>query len=222
MAERNRITSAPFMRWSIWKTMGAATVLFGGLGGLLIFSASTPPEFAPGKVAPVASVLALIGIAMMLWTRVSSRWIARLGMVVVCVTLVFGIAWRAWAAVLSGAWLCLVVLSLGVLLALAWSLPAMSASLSAVIWREQSAPQTAIGQGITKWGLRLGLGAVGVVGASVGTSLVRSGKASLAYLIVALGMSFVALLAAQGNAHQLWRDRPWAQKEARRPGDGAG
>src|SRR4030067_711076 len=53
---------------------------------------------------------------------------------------------------------------------LAGALPAISDSLSATLWREQTYPQTQAGRTIMKWILGIGLGGAGIAGATLGTS----------------------------------------------------
>jgi hypothetical protein len=61
-----------------------------------------------------------------------------------------------------------------------------------------------------KWVLGIGLGGAGIAGATLGTSLSRTGEVHIGYLVVALGTTAVAVLQAQGYSHQVWPDRPWA------------
>jgi len=205
---------SPYRDWPVWKTIGLALLAYGGMGAVLTFSSSVTPVFFPRIVGLVSAAFSVLGIASILRSRSTHGWVARAGAGAVSSVYFFGFAWRSWFAVLSEVWLWVIVLTIAVLLALAWALPAISDSLSATLWREQTNPQTGVGRTIMKWVLGIGLGGAGIAGATLGTSLSRAGEVHLGYLIVALGMSAVAILSAQAYSHQLWPDRPWA-KDAR-------
>jgi len=201
----------PLAEWPLWKAIAFQGLMYGLFGALLVFFSSFPPPFVPSSVALFSGLLTLAGVAFALWSRQTSNWWARVGGLVIWSLLFLALGIRGWVAVLNGGWLVAVLLFVLVLFGLAWMLPAISGRLSARLWREQIAPQTRFGRGVMRWGVVLGLGGAGVIGASVGMSLVRTGGTSLAFLIVAIGMSGVAVFVAQGFSHQVWRDRPWAK-----------
>jgi hypothetical protein len=213
----------PIETWPIWKVIGWALLANGGLALLLVFSALTPPLFAPQVIGGISVALAGLGVACALWSRVSHGWWPRLGVGAVTCAFLLGIALRSWSAVAGGLLLTSVMALTIVLTALAWGLPAISDSLSTRIWREQSAPRSAIGRSVLRWGLGLGMGGVGVLGAVIGTSLSRSGSSNIIYLFAGLGMTAVTVLMAQGYSHRMWEDRPWATGEgsSNKGGDGA-
>ena len=212
MAKTGGNMRSPYRTWPVSKTVGLALLAYGGMGAILTFSSSVAPIFFPRIIGPVSAAFSLLGVALTLRSRSTHGWVPRMGAGALYSVLLFGLAWRSWFAVLSGLWLWVIVLTVAMLVALAWALPAISDSLSATLWREQTNPQTRAGRTIMKWVLGIGLGGVGIAGATLGTSLSRTGEVHIAYLIVALGATAVAVLQAQGYAHQVWPDRPWANR----------
>jgi len=178
-----------------------------------LVSGLVPELGLPARV--IASVLVLLlGLSFTLWSWRDFTWLSRManGLLITLVLLAIGTLF--WPMLLSGVWLWVIPLLFLALLLLAWVLPVISSSLSALLWREQMSPRTWLGKGAMKWSLVLGLGGAGVLGSIAGTSLVRAGKAPLAYLLMALGTSILSVLIAQGFAHQLWPSTPWGEKAA--------
>jgi hypothetical protein len=178
---------------------------------LWVSSMMVPPINQNREVA-LFSLVMLFGVACFVWSWRSFSWASRFASTALIAVVFFGIGIRAWAALLDGFWLWAVTASLALLFCMAWILPSVAPAASESIWRLQSTPQTRTGRSTLKWVLRLGLGGAGVLGASAGMSLMRAGAVSLAYLLVALGMSVFAILIAQGFSHQLWPYSPWAKR----------
>ena len=220
MGTRTLIDSAvhakhsPIAGWPVWKAIG---LCIGGpalLGGMLSLSSlMVPPPLAVREVALFSLVMTL-GVVFFVWSWRRYTWGSRVASTALVAIVFLAIGMRAWTAILGGIWLWVVVLLFAVLFCFAWFLPAVSPAASALIWREQSAPETRFGRVAMKWALRLGLGGAGVLGASAGMSIMRTGAAPVAYLIVALGASILAVLLSQSFSHQLWPDSPWARSVA--------
>ena len=66
-----------------------------------------------------------------------------------------------------------------VLFCIAWLLPAISPSVSASMWKEQTAPQTKVGQANNEVGLLAWIGRSWELGASAGMALTRTGEPQL-------------------------------------------
>lgn len=198
--------------WPLWRVLLVGVLAYGLPTVFLAIFSALPPAFAPGYVAPIALVFAVLGIASLIWNWKTNNWLARLGIGLTFCGLFFTLAVRSWFAVLVGPWLWLVVGVTSALLVLAWALPAIAGSLSAWILREQSSPQSGVGRAIMMWALVIG-GAAGTLGAGLGMSLSRTGHENTAYFIVAVGMSGVSISLAQSTSHQLWPDRPWASRK---------
>ena len=208
-------SSSPMAAWPAWRVAGVGLALYGLLSGSMWLVSGLVPELGlPARV--IASVLVLLlGLSFTLWSWRDFTWLSRManGLLITLVLLAIGTLF--WPMLLSGVWLWVIPLLFLALLLLAWVLPVISSSLSGQLWREQMAPHTWFGQRAMKAGLGLGLGGAGVLGSIAGTSLVRAGKAPIAYLLVALGTSILSVLIAQGFAHQLWPDTPWGARNAR-------
>ena len=200
----------PLETWPMWKVVGASLVMHGGLAVLLVFSSLTPPLFVPDQIRLVSAVLVGFGLVCSIWSRANHSWWPRLGVGLVVWAFLLGIALRSWAAVASGSLLALATILTTVLAISAWALPTISYSISTRIWREQSAPRSRVGRAILHWGLGVGIGGAGVLGATIGMGMARSGGASIVYLFAGIGMTVVAFLMAQGYSHRMWEERPWA------------
>jgi hypothetical protein len=198
--------------WPLWKVVVLALAGYGPLAALLYLSSLVPPPFRPDLIAAVSILIVTLGIFLAVWASRRPGWAPRAGGTALLSLLFLALGTRFWAMLVNGLWFWVVTLPFVLLYVLAWLLPAISASLSTALWREQVAPQTGLARRLTRWTLALGLGGAGAVGASVGTSLIRTGGGRLAFLIVALGMSILAVLIAQGFSHQLWPDSPWAKR----------
>lgn len=205
----------PASKWPLWKVVMLGLVGYGPMAAFLFASSRMPPELHEGASAAISILIVALGVCFSIWSARAPGWIPRVGGGVLIALLFLSLGLRFWAMVLAGPWLWLVLLLFAALFMLAWFLPAISESLSARFWRAQIAPQTQIGRRISRWLLALGLGGAGVLGASSGMAMARTGQAKLAYLLVALGMSILGVLIAQGFAHQLWPATPWGEKDAR-------
>lgn len=201
--------------WPLWRVAVAGLALYGLLSGSVWLVSGLVPEIGlPARVTAAALVL-LLGLSFTFWSSRDFSWLSRTANGLLITMAMLGIGALFWPMLLGGIWLVVIPLLFLALLLLAWALPAISGSFSALLWREQIAPQTKLGRASMKWGLALGLGGAGVLGSLAGTSLVRAGKAPIAYLVVALGMSILSVVIAQGFAHQLWPSTPWGEKAAR-------
>jgi hypothetical protein len=199
-----------------WRVLVYSVLGYGGLAAVLAISSSTEPTFMPMIVAPVSAVLAAVGVALIMLDRTTGNWLARAGAGLAYSLLLFCFAWRSWYAILTGTLMWIVISTVGALVALAWALPAISPPISRALWREQTTPQTRVGRSVVRWGLGLGLAGAGIAGASLGSSLSRTRGSRIAYLVMAVGMSGVAVFMAQEYSERVWPDRPWAHdSEAR-------
>lgn len=208
------VKPSPASTWPLWKVVALGLAGYGPMSGFLYASLQMPPPIPAGASAAASILIVVLGVGFSVWSARAPGWIPRTGGGILIALLFLGVGLRFWAMVATGPWLWLVTLLFMALFVLAWFLPAISGSLSAMIWREQVAPQSQIGRKVSRTLLALGLGGAGVVGASSGMALARTGAAGIAYLLVALGMSIVGVLIAQGFSHQLWPSTPWGGKAA--------
>jgi hypothetical protein len=214
---RGRVKASPLASWPLWKAIG---MCLGGpvfLAGILWSSSLMVPPVQPERETGIFMLVVTLGVASFLWSWKSFSWASRVAVTALVAMVFLAVGIRAWTAILGGIWLWVVVFMFASLFCLAWLLPAVSPAVSASMWNEVTTPQTPVGRGVMKWTLRLGLGGAGVLGASLGMSLMRTGGAPLAYLIVALGMSILAVLLAQSFSHQIWPESPWAKRVSSLP-----
>lgn len=209
-------------RWPAWQVAAVGLALYGLLSGSLWLVSGLVPNVGSSARVVVPGLILLFGLSVTFWSWRSFNWLSRMANGVLITLALLAIGALFWPMLLSGIWLLVVPALFLALLLLAWALPAISSSTSGLLWQEQMAPQTKLGKAAMKWALRLGLGGAGVLGSVAGTSLVRAGKAPIAYLIVALAMSILSILIAQGFAHQLWPSTPWGVKAAQTPPDVSG
>ena len=205
-SERPEVKS-PIAAWPLWKVLGMGVVTYGILATLLLLATLISSRFPSIIMLVVAGLALLLGTLFTVWAWKDHTLVPRLGGTVVVTMFFLAMGIWFWGVFLDGVWLWGVVALILILYTVAWTLPAISSAASSLLWREQATPQTRVGRRIFTWDLGLGLGGAGVVGASFGTSLSRTGNVALASLIVAVGMSAVAIFMAQGFSHQLWPRR---------------
>ena len=186
----------PIHGWPLWKAVGAAFVLYLPLAAILVL---IPPPFSLSALLLAGAQIGA-GTAGLNWGRWGSPHGSEIIGSVVLTSQFLAIGLRAWSAagpvpLLSG----LVVV---VLFLLAWALPLMMPDLSAWLWREQVAPQTKAGRRVLALSACI-LPTIGVVSASVGMLLSRTGRSSIGWIVVALLAIIVALAWSQATAHQL-------------------
>jgi hypothetical protein len=200
---------SPMADWPALKVVALVTLTYGTLGAIVTGSAYLPPRFSPLGVGVVASILTISGIIFAFWSRATLAWWARLGGGAVFAAYFQLLGVRCWYAAVGGVWF-IVIAALSLLsFGIAFALPGISYTISSTLWREQIAPQTKLGKSITRSAISLGLVGAGILSASVGLSLVRTGNVGTAYLLIAVLSSIVSFFVAQSLAHQLWPDRPW-------------
>jgi hypothetical protein len=118
-----------------------------------------------------------------------------------------GFAVRAWAFIALSEWIWIALLL--PIYIFAWSMPALLPKASALLFREQYAPETRYGRGCMTIMLIM-LPAAGGLGAVFGLHASRSGQEIPAFFLIASLSSAVAVGWGQAAAHRLWPNRPWA------------
>lgn len=204
--------TSPLMGWPVWKAVAICVSGPAFLGGLLWVSSLMVPPVVAAREILIFSVVMVFGFLFFMWSWRSYSWASRVASSAFVALVFLGTGIRAWSGILEGALLWVVAWLLGLMFGLAWLLPALSPAASEVLWREQAEPRSKFGRTALKWVLGLGVGGAGVIGASAGMSLMRSGAAPLAYFLVAICMSSAAVLMSQSFSHQLWPDSPWAMR----------
>jgi len=197
----------PNSHWAWWQALAASLFVFGLFGAL--------PGFLPPISISAMKLGWFIGVPAVLagvWSWWNFNWWPRIAFGVLLTLQILLAASRAWFLLIGITWVWLLPILLAYLLA--WALPAIKPRVSAILWREQTAPQTRVGQIILVIALAIGPSA-GVIGASLGMFGNRFGETDTVILVAAALMTSVAIGFAFAFAHQLWPDRPWAQKPVR-------
>lgn len=194
--------------WPWWKVIGLLVFLFGVLTGLL----TLVPYYSSVALA-IGIGLSVAGTIPVVWLRIwrTPNWWMEVAYAVVWPLFFLGLGARLLAAIIPVIWVWLIPLLAAYLLA--WALPALNPALSALLWREQTAPQTRLGRGCLI--LMLPLAPVaGTIGASVGMfgSRFFEDRAPI-YLIMGMLGSIVAIGMAFAFAYQYWPKRPWRKDE---------
>jgi len=155
-----------------------------------------------------AMIVSVPGIGGSVWGIRTRNWWGQMAFGFFWPILFLGMAIRAWAYLAPPAWIWIFLL--GLAYAFVWLLPAIYPRLSAVIAREQLAPETAMGRGCFTVAIAI-LPAAAGLGAAFGLAGGQFVGESIPHFTVAILATVTALAAAQLMAHQLWPKRPWAQ-----------
>ena len=200
MESADRSRQLPVHRWPLWKAVGAAILLYLPFCVILLV---IPPAMSTLALLIALSLL-VSGSVALIWGRwgdprtseVAASFILTLALLAIGLR-----AWLAWATI-SWLWICVIV----AFFLLAWATPAIAPGLSEWLWREQVAPETRLGRkflAVSVWMLP----AVGVIGATAGLLLARSGEVSLGWFLAAILATASAIAWAQSTSHQLFNAR---------------
>lgn len=178
-----------------------ALIGFGGPAALFAFFPSLSPE---AGIVGVGLTVAGVTLAPLAVHR--RDWWTQIGVANAWLLIFVGISFRAFVELGPlGLW-CGVLTVL--LFAVAWALPALAPQLSALLLREQFAPQTRLGRGCLTAGLALLPTAAGV-GATLGYFGPRYGMSTDLLLATAALGSWCSIAGAQTISQQMWPRRPW-------------
>ncbi len=192
--------------WAWWQVLAISLLGFAPFGAL------------PGFLPPISISVIRLGllsaipvVIAVMWSWWTYNWWARLAAPALWTILILATATRAWFLLIGITWIWMVPILSAYLLA--WATPALNPRVSAVLWREQVAPQTRVGRALLVLALAIGPSA-GVIGASVGLFGSRFGETEAVILAIAALSSAVAIGFAFAIAYQLWPERPWGQNNA--------
>ncbi len=212
----------PMANWPLWKVVVASAFTYAAFGGFFYASLFVPPRHHTSGLIISTCVLVLAGVSFSIWRRLTGSWWASVGVSVALTVQMMAISLRFWSILVQGTAYWIMVGVAAAAYIAAWFLPVIWPTVSRVIWREQTSPETRVGRAILRWSLALGLGGAGIVGAASGTALVRTGEASVAYAFVAIGMGLATVFLAQSLAQGLWQDRRSASQPSTIPKDAGG
>ncbi len=222
MSRSAPVKQTPMGDWAMWKVVAVSAFAYVSFGGLFYASLFLPPRSDSLGLILMTGLIALAGVGLSVWRRLTGSWWASVGVAIALTVLFLAIGIRFWSILIRGTAYWIIV---GVTVTAyigAWGLPVLSPALSRFLWREQTAPVTRVGRAILRWCLALGLGGAGIVGAASGTTMVRTGAASAAYAFIAVGMCLATVFLSQSLAYGLWQDRTLATKASAIPKDAEG
>ena len=201
---RARRVKHPLARWRWWQVLGVACFSYGIFGLMIGFF----PAYSSAAIF-VGMALATVGVVASLWNWRTYDWQARFLTVSIWSLMLLALSVRSLTRLISPWWVAVAIL--GATYLLSWALPVRAPTISALLWREQSTPQTRIGRWFLAACIAL-LPIAGVLGANIGMFGNRFGQdtfvlavAGLLGLVAALAVSFAA-------SYQLWPLRPWANR----------
>lgn len=221
---RRELPKPSIASWSIWKVMGGALYLWIFFTFLSWLFNSMLHQYNTGVfVHPITVSEILVGsgwVPWFLWSRWNwqsrrkharwLRWLEAFSGTLYFSILMLLLPIACWNALLKNPWKWVVNGSLIALFMMAWLLPAISYSVAKKLvdmqWR--------FNMRILSCGGLSGLMVLaGILGASFGMNVSRSGKVGSAILVTAFLSSPMALSVAQMGAETIWRYRPWAKEE---------
>jgi hypothetical protein len=190
----------------LWKRITFYLISLGVLSAIL--------TVLPSGYHPIAFLIAITllftGVIAAIYADRTRDWRAVVVFSSTWPSIFFAIGARALISTLINSWIWVSLLL--ALYFLAWLIPTIAPALSALLWREQTNPQTRLGIGCMGVFTRFSA-AIMALGPLTGMYLSRYGYSNVALLIIGIGMCLIGILFGQIASHQLWDERPWAQQE---------
>jgi len=201
MGSRPKSATLPVSTYPWWKIFGLPLALFTPLSILLVI---IPPTGESPWVGFAVGIV-FIGMVPLIVARLWDAWWAAYALAGVLSAELLLIAIRIWLLLLppNPNWLAPLVL----LYVVAWAIPLVMPKLSAVLWREQTAPKTTLGRGCL--GIALGIGgAAGGIGAVFSFYAPVAGGIPIGLVVIAVGASLLVITISHVLAHQIVAQRP--------------
>jgi hypothetical protein len=199
-------TPLPAENMPLWKVLSLVIFSEGGLVAMLTFF---PTGYHPIAFA-VGIILLIIALITAIYIPRTRDWRVVIIFQNTWPILFFAIGVRALISQLSHGWIWIILLLICYILA--WLIPAITPKLSALLWREQTNPQTRLGTGCIGIITRFSAPIMGL-GPLAGMYLSRYGYGDIAMMLVGTLLCPSAIAMAQILSHQLWNKRPWVQQE---------
>jgi hypothetical protein len=196
-------TNQPTLEWPLWKILGLAILGLGGPAVVMSFF----PTYSPLALA-VGGILTLLGTLAAISRNLRQSWVGKalFANAWLIPFLVSGVRGLSFATGITLPWIILLPSAY----LLAWLLPILRPRISAILFREQFAPETRVGQAILSFSFRI-LPVAGVLGASAGLYGPRYGGENLVILVASLLAAIVAVAGVQAISHQILLPNPWAK-----------
>ena len=198
-------TPLPAEDWPLWKFVGLFLLTQGGFATMLV----AIPHYHPTALILGIILLATGLIATIFAVRTRDWWA-----VVVALntwpSLFFAMGARSLISQLPNGWIWITLLLACYILA--WLIPVLDPKLSALFWREQTAPETQIGKGCMGVFIKFSPSII-ALGPISGIYLSRHGYDNIFFLVFGTMSCLIAIVLGQLISHQIWPKRPWAQQE---------
>ena len=198
-------TPLPAENMQLWKLLGIYIFSYGAFVAMLTFI----PDYHPIALV-IGIILFITGLIAFICIRKTSDWRAVVVVQNIWPLLIFAIGARGLISQLSNGWIWISLLL--VCYILAWLIPVLDPKLSALLWREQTAPETRLGKGCIGVFIKFSP-TIMALGPISGIYLSRHGYYNVCVFIIGILFCPLAIVMGQLISHQIWPKRPWAQPE---------
>ena len=194
----------PAENMPLWKLIGLWFISQGSFVAMLTFI----PDYHPIALS-LGLVLVFTGLITFICSRQTRDWRAVVVFQNTWPLLIFAMGARSLISQLPNGWIWITLLLACYILA--WLIPAIDPKLSALLWREQTAPETRLGKGCMGFFMKFSP-SIMALGPISGIYLSRHGYDNVFFLVFGISMCLLSIILGQLISHQLWPKRPWAQQ----------
>jgi len=198
-------TPLPAESMPLWKVLGLYIFSYGAFATMLTFI----PYYHPIALV-IGIILFITGLIAFICIRQTSDWRAVVVVQNTWPLLIFAMGARSLISQLSNGWIWVSLLLACYILA--WLIPVLDPKLSALLWIEQTAPETRLGKGCMRVFIKFSPTII-ALGPISGIYLSRHGYRNVGLLVFGIGMCLLAIILGQLISHQIWPKRPWAQQD---------
>ncbi len=198
-------TPLPAEDWPLWKFVGLWFISQGSFAAMLTFI----PNYHPIALT-LGIILAATGLIAAIYAVRARDWRALVVAQNTWPLLIFAIGARSLINQLSNGWIWISLLLACYILA--WLIPVLDPKLSALLWREQTKPETRLGKGCMGFFIKFSP-TIMALGPISGIYLSRHGYRNVGLFIIGILFCPLAIVMGQLISHQIWPKRPWAQQE---------
>lgn len=205
MTKKKTGTPLPIEDWPLWKLIGLLLLSTGALAAML-----TLIPYYHSTALILGIILFATGVITFIYTIRKKNWWAGVVFQNTWPLLFFAMGARSLISQLSNGWIWISLLLACYILA--WLIPVLDPKLSALLWREQTAPETRLGKGCMGVFIKFSPTII-ALGPISGIYLSRHGYDNIFFLVFGTMNCLIAIVLGQLISHQIWPKRPWAQQE---------